>query len=184
MEAGVDKLIRDGKSLAGRVATFFEKLGLLNPGSTATRSVPTQAAVQQVQPVSSNALNVTRVGGVTSLIAGAGGAALLLFKVDKAKDPHAIVVAAYASVGLIVAAALLTVAIIIAADIRARAAIAVATPPPAAAPSHDGTGPSQAARAPASSAGAPTASVGETEIVVLPGHMLQLAWDGQSWRVV
>lgn len=76
--------------------------------------------------MSNNSLKVTRVGGVGALISGAGGAALLLFKVNKSKDPHPIVVAAYISVGVIVAAALVAVAMIIVADIRARAGLASA----------------------------------------------------------
>jgi hypothetical protein len=109
------------------VTTIFESLGLLNKGSANAAAAPNPSEADQVQPVSSNALNVTRVGGVTTLIGGAGAAALAIFSVDKAHDPVSIVVAAYASVGAIVASALLTVAIIIASDIRARSAIAVAT---------------------------------------------------------
>jgi hypothetical protein len=110
---------------------IFERLGVLNPGSSEAAAVPDPADAEKVGPVTSNALNVTRVGGVTALIAGAGAAALALFNVDKATDRTAIVVAAYGSVGLIVSAALLVTAIIIVADIRARATIAVATSPAA-----------------------------------------------------
>jgi hypothetical protein len=113
--------------LAKLVTTIFESVGLLNKGSASAAAAPAQGEADQVQPVSSNALNVTRVGGVATLIGGAGAAALAIFSVDKTHDPVSIVVAAYASVGAIVASALLTVAIIISSDIRARAAIAVAT---------------------------------------------------------
>ncbi len=120
----------DTKRITGfaKVATtIFESLGLLNKGSANAAAAPSPGEANQVQPVSSNALNVTRVGGVVTLISGAGAAALAVFSVDKTHDPASIVVAAYASVGLIVASALFTVAIIISSDIRARAAIAVAT---------------------------------------------------------
>jgi hypothetical protein len=119
------------KSFAGLVATIAESLGILNKGSAKAPAAPGANEAAQVQPISSNALNVTRVGGITSLIAGAGGAALLVFNVNKTTDRASIVVAAYASVGVIVAGALFTVAIIIAADIRARTATAVATAPSA-----------------------------------------------------
>ncbi|HEX4804845.1 MAG TPA: hypothetical protein VFU94_02995 [Conexibacter sp.] len=109
------------------VTRVFEAIGLLNKGSATTPGAPDASDMDRVQPVSTNALNVTRVGGVTAVIGGAGAAALAIFSVDPARDATAVVVAAYASVGLIVAAALVTVAIIIAADIRARQAIAVAT---------------------------------------------------------
>jgi hypothetical protein len=65
---------------------------------------------------------VTRVGGLTALIASAGAAALAIFNVHKGVDQASVVVAAYVSVGAIVAASLLTAAIIISADIRARSA--------------------------------------------------------------
>ncbi|MER5445509.1 hypothetical protein ABT052_24195 [Streptomyces sp. NPDC002766] len=80
--------------------------------------------------MSTNALNVTRVLGLGSLITGTGAAALALFGVDKTDDPS-VVVAAYASVGVIVAAALLTAAIIVSADIRARVAMNAPTALPA-----------------------------------------------------
>jgi hypothetical protein len=118
-------------SIGKILATLGEFLGLLNKGSATAQAAPSPSEVAQLQPVSSNALNVTRVGGLAALISGAGGAALVLFNVDKAKDRASIVVAAYVSVGVIVAAALLAAAIIIMADIRARAAIAVAVSPTA-----------------------------------------------------
>jgi hypothetical protein len=123
------------KSLAGFVATIAESLGILNKGSAKAPAAPDASEAAQVQPISSNSLNVTRVGGIASLIAAAGGASLLIFNVNKTTDRASVVVAAYASVGVIVAGALFTVAIIIAADIRARTATAVATAPaPATAP--------------------------------------------------
>jgi len=114
-------------SLAGWIATAGEIIGILNKNSAKAPAAPGDVA--DVQPISSNTLNVTRVGGVTTLISAAGGAALVLFNVNKTKDRAPIVVAAYLSVGLIVAAALLTVAIIIAADVRARTAVATAVSP-------------------------------------------------------
>lgn len=113
--------------LAKIAAIIFEAVGLLNKGSADAPAAPGPGESNDVQPVSSNALNVTRVGGVATLIGGAGAAALTIFGVDKKTDPHSIVVVAYASVGVIVTGALLAVAIIIAADIRARATIATAT---------------------------------------------------------
>jgi hypothetical protein len=127
MAFGGQSTVRDVTSWASKVTQWAEKLGLLNKGSARQPAAPSN--VSDVQPISTNTLNVTRVGGLTSLIAAAGGAALLLFNVNKTKDPAPIVVAAYASTGVVVAAALLTAAIIITADIRARAAIAV-TPSP------------------------------------------------------
>ena len=137
MAFGGPNTIREATTWAGRIAGWAEKLGLLNKGSARAPAAPSD--VSDVQPISTNTLNVTRVGGLTSLIAAAGGAALLLFNVNKAKDPAAIVVAAYASTGVVVAAALLTAAIIITADIRARAAIAVTPSPKAGARQADVT---------------------------------------------
>jgi hypothetical protein len=121
-----------GADLGRAVSWIFESLGVLNPGSSEAPAIPDPADAEKAGPVTSNALNVTRVGGVAALIVAAGGAALALFSVDKTDDRTAIVVAAYGSVGLIVSASLFVAAIIIAADIRARAAIAVATSPAAA----------------------------------------------------
>jgi hypothetical protein len=119
-------------SFAWLVTLIGESIGLLNKGSANTPAAPGGETGDQTA-VSSNSLNVTRVGGVGALISGAGGAALLLFKVNKAKDPHSIVVAAYISVGVIVAAALVAVAMIIVADIRARSGLAAASATTAAA---------------------------------------------------
>jgi hypothetical protein len=115
------------RDLAHWITKLAEMAGLLNKGSAGMPAVPSD--VSDVQPISSNSLNVTRVGGVTSLITAAGGAAMVLFNVNKAKDRAPVVVAAYLSVGVIVAAALLTVAVIIAADIRARTTIATTVSP-------------------------------------------------------
>jgi hypothetical protein len=117
------------KSLAGWVGIISETLGLLNKGSAKAQAAPNASDVAKLQPISSNTLNVTRVGGIGTLISAAGGAALLLFNVNKTTDRAPIVVAAYLSVGAIVAAALFTVAIIIAADVRARTAVATAVSP-------------------------------------------------------
>jgi hypothetical protein len=111
-------------SLAGLVASAAESIGLLNKGSAKAAAAPGAGDVANLQPISSNTLNVTRVGGVAALISAAGAAALVLFNVNKTTDRASIVVAAYLSVGAIVAAALVTVAIIVAADIRARTAVA------------------------------------------------------------
>jgi hypothetical protein len=124
-----------GKDLASYAAKLFEFFGLLNKGSADAPAAPDPDAAGQTQSVSSNSLNMTRVGGVTSVIAGAGAAALVLFKVDRASDPQAIVAAAYASTGIIVTAALLTVAIIISADIRARSKLAASAQPSSQPPS-------------------------------------------------
>jgi hypothetical protein len=119
------------QSLAGLIGSIFEVLGILNKGSAKAQAAPDSSDVAKLQPISSNTLNVTRVGGITTLISAAGGAALLVFKVNKKTDPAPVVVAAYISVGVIVAAALITVALIIAADVRARTAVATAVAPPA-----------------------------------------------------
>lgn len=117
------------RSLAGWAGIFFEILGLLNKGSAKAPAAPDAGQAAQVQPISSNTLNVTRVGGIGTLISAAGGAALLIFNVNKTTDRAPVVVAAYLSIGAIVTGALLTVAIIIAADVRARAAVATAAAP-------------------------------------------------------
>ena len=132
MSYGGSSTTRKSVSIVRWIATAAESVGLLNKGSAKAPAAPTASDVADVQPVSSNTLNVTRVGGIATLIAAAGGAALLIFNVDKVKDRASVVVAAYVSVGVIVAAALFTVAIIIAADIRARSAIATAVSPKAA----------------------------------------------------
>ena len=119
---------RADNSIVTLVTSAAESFGILNKGSAKT-AAPTASESANVQPVSSNSLNVTRVGGIATLIGAAGGAALLIFNVNKTKDRASIVVAAYVSIGVIVAAALLTVAIIIASDIRARASIAAAVSP-------------------------------------------------------
>jgi len=106
------------------VTKAAESVGLLNKGSATAPAAPA-AGTGGSPAISANTLNVTRVGGLGTLIAGAGGAALLLFHL-KPTTPASEVVAAYISTGVIVAAALLTVAMIICADIRARAAAAVA----------------------------------------------------------
>jgi hypothetical protein len=76
--------------------------------------------------VASNTLNVTRVGGLAAVVASIGAVALALYGVDKATDHVPIVVAAYVSVGAIVAAALISMAITISADVRARGSTSVA----------------------------------------------------------
>lgn len=124
--------------LAHAITTFFESVGLLNKGSADANAVPTSAEAAQIQPVVSNSLNVTRVGGLAALVTSVGAAALAIFNVNKKTDPAMVVMAAYLGAGAIVVAALLAAAIIIAADVRARTAVAVAhsadTPAPAPAP--------------------------------------------------
>lgn len=125
--------------LAHAVATFFESVGLLNKGSADANAVPTDAQAAQIQPIVSNSLNVTRVGGLAALVTSVGAAALAIFNVNKKTDPATVVMAAYLGAGAIVVAALLAAAIIIAADVRARTAVAVAhsadTQTPTASPS-------------------------------------------------
>ena len=127
--------------LAHAITTFFESVGLLNKGSADANAVPTSAEAAQIQPVVSNSLNVTRVGGLAALVTSVGAAALAIFNVNKKTDPATVVMAAYLGAGAIVVAALLAAAIIIAADVRARTAVAVAhsadtpAPAPAASPS-------------------------------------------------
>jgi len=126
--------IQRGEGLGKWATQAFEALGVLNKGSSKAPPVPAPNQVDQpVQAVSTNALNVTRVGGLATLVTAVGAAALAIFKLDKGTTP-APRAAAYASVGLIVAAALVAAAIIIAADIRARTAVATSakaapTPP-------------------------------------------------------
>jgi hypothetical protein len=108
------------------VGKALEALGVLNKGSAGAPATPSPEQAAQSTGISTNALNVTRVGGVTAFIAAVGAAALAIFNVDKAVDKPSIVVAAYIGVGVIVASALLTVAIIINADIRSRVALATA----------------------------------------------------------
>lgn len=108
------------------VTIIGESLGLLNKGSAQMPAALEVGEAEKATPISTNALNVSRVGGVAALITGAGAAAIALFRVEKNQDPVGVVVAAYASVGAIVAASLLAVALIIASDIRARSSIAKA----------------------------------------------------------
>jgi hypothetical protein len=176
MAYGGEQETKRGWDLARIVTTILEAVGLLNKGSAAAPAAPEPGDVDRVQVVSSNALNVTRVGGFGAFIGGAGGAAIALFNVDKGRDATAIVVAAYASVGVIVAAALIAVAVIVAADIRARAAIAVATSkapaaPPAAVSQTDG----QRARQPDQAGDG---------VVVATGHTLMLRFDGEDWEIL
>ena len=123
------------------VTKLFELIGVLNKGSSRSPATPKTGDAAATAGVSSNALNVTRVGGFAAFIASAGAAALAIFNVNSTTTRASIVVAAYASVGAIVAAALLTAAIIISADIRARVAT---NPPPSPSPSPSGAAASKA----------------------------------------
>jgi hypothetical protein len=139
----------DGKGLdtprnpgiATMVTKFFELIGILNKGSSRSPATPKTGDAAATAGVSSNSLNVTRVGGFAAFIASAGAAALAIFNVNSTTTRASIVVAAYASVGAIVSAALLTAAIIISADIRARVAT---NPPPSPSPSPSGPAASKA----------------------------------------
>lgn len=114
---------RDVGGFPVTVTKVFESLGVLNKGSSKSPPTPEVDEAAKTTGISNNTLNVTRVGGLASLIAAAGAAALALFNVHKATDKASIVVAAYISVGAIVVAALLTAAIIISADIRSRTSL-------------------------------------------------------------
>jgi len=107
------------EGVAQWVTKALEAIGLLNKGSAAIAAGNAKDEASEL-PVSSNSLNVTRVGGTGAVIAAAGAAAITLFNVKKGTDPDSIIVAAYASTGLIIAAALVTTAIIISADIKTR----------------------------------------------------------------
>ena len=122
---------------AGLATRLFASIGVLNKGSAQSAATPKADDAAQTAGVSTNALNVTRVGGLAAFIASVGAAALAIFNVNKATDKASIVVAAYISVGVIVASGLLTAAIIISSDIRARVA---ANPPPSSSPSRSPSG--------------------------------------------
>ncbi len=144
--------------LVKAVTTLLESIGVLNKGSADSAATPTVGDAAQTAGVSSNTLNVTRVGGLAAFIASAGAAAIAIFNVNKATDKASIVVAAYISVGAIVAAGLFTAAIIISSDIRARSAvnpIPSPSPSPSSPPSGaaDGTGPAKSATTDASAFG-------------------------------
>lgn len=70
--------------------------------------------------ITSKALNVTRVGGLASLIAAVAAAAGLVFPDPKSTDDVALRLGIPIIRGAIIVAALFSVAIMIAADIRAR----------------------------------------------------------------
>jgi hypothetical protein len=108
----------------------LEKIGLLNNGSSKAPATPSASEAAATAGVSTNALNVTRVAGLATTVTVVGAAALALFHVKSTTDPI-VVVAAYWSVGVIIAAALLTAAIIISADIKSRVAVSTAPAPPA-----------------------------------------------------
>jgi hypothetical protein len=142
MAYGSQDTARAPGGLAHAVTTFFESIGLLNKGSADAKAVPDASEAAKIQPIVSNSLNVTRVGGLAALVTSVGAAALAIFNVKKT-DPAMVVMAAYLGAGAIVVAALLAAAIIISADVRARTAVAVAhspdtqtptAPPSAAAP--------------------------------------------------
>lgn len=117
---------RNSSGLPAILTRAFESIGLLTKGTAAvaTGEAGAEQTPAAVSPVKAPALNVTRVTGVSALIASAGGAALALYGVDKDKDPASTVAAAYGSSGLIVASALIAVAVIVVADIRARSSVA------------------------------------------------------------
>jgi hypothetical protein len=112
---------RKPTGFAAMATRLLETVGVLNKGSADSAAMPQVDDATQAAGISSNALNVTRVGGLAALIVGAGAAAIAIFNVNKATDKASIVVAAYIGVGVIVSSALLTAAIIISSDVRARA---------------------------------------------------------------
>lgn len=112
-----------GQGVAQWTTKALESIGLLNKGSAAIAAGEAKDEANEL-PVASPSLNVTRVGGTAAVITAAGAAAITLFNVKAGTDPDSIVVAAYASTGLIIAAALVTTAIIISADIKARSSAA------------------------------------------------------------
>jgi hypothetical protein len=136
---------RKSTGFAAILTTVLEAVGVLNKGSAGSAATPKIGDAAQTAGISSNALNVTRVGGLAALISGAGAAAIAVFNVNKGTDKASIVVAAYISVGVIVAAALLTAAIIISSDIRAR--VAASAPPPALGPASTDAAKAEAAAA-------------------------------------
>jgi hypothetical protein len=113
------------------VTRLFEAVGVLNKGSAASAATPPTDVAAQTTGVSNNALNVTRVGGLASLVTVVGSAAFAIFKVSN--QPVAVKVAGYASVGVIIAAALITAAIITSADIRSRTVLNAQAASPSAA---------------------------------------------------
>lgn len=129
MAFGGDNTKRQGMGdwLVVAVTYIGEFFGLLNKGSAKQPAGADAEDAKTVTNISSNSLNVTRVG-LVGLIAGAGAAAVAIFNVDKGTDRAPVVVAAFASIGVIVAAALIAAAVIIASDIRARKDVAVASP--------------------------------------------------------
>jgi hypothetical protein len=128
-----DTMKRRPNGLPALATKALESIGLLNKGSAALSQAPSSpsepgAAAPETgepPPVVDPALNVTRVGGTTALITGAGGAFLTLTNLTD-QTPDAVRVAAYAGTAVVVAAALIATAIMIVADIRARSALAVA----------------------------------------------------------
>jgi Zn-dependent alcohol dehydrogenase len=118
--------VRRNDGWAKAWTAVFEAVGLLNKGSKDAPAAPTADEASEVTAIGSNALNVTRVGGLAAVVTTVGAAAMALF--NTTNEPTAVVVAAYGGCALVIAAALLTAAIIIAADIRARKDIAVTTP--------------------------------------------------------
>jgi hypothetical protein len=141
---------RSPTGFAGVATRIFASIGVLNKGSAESAATPKADDAAQTAGVSTNTLNVTRVGGLAALIASVGAAALAIFNVNKATDRASIVVAAYLSVGVIVASGLLTAAIIISSDIRARVA---ANPSPSPAGTPASANPPKAATADANSFG-------------------------------
>jgi hypothetical protein len=122
--------LRKTGGFAAVLTRAFEAVGLLNKGSSKAPATPSARDAAATAGVSTNALNVTRVAGLATTVTAVGAAALALFHVKSTTNP-VIVVAAYSSVGVIIAAALLTAAIIISADIKSRTAVSAAPAAPA-----------------------------------------------------
>jgi hypothetical protein len=106
------------------VTKALESVGLLNKGSSTTSATPKPDENASTVGVSTNSLNVTRVGGMSSLTIAVGTAALTLFQLNNKTSSEARA-AAYLAVGIMVAAALVATAVILQSDVRSRTKIEV-----------------------------------------------------------
>jgi hypothetical protein len=106
------------------VTKALESIGLLNKGSSKTSATPSPGEDAGTVGISTNSLNVTRVGGMTSLTVAVGTAALTLFQLNAGTAAEARA-AAYLAVGFMVSAALIATAIILQSDVRARARLEI-----------------------------------------------------------
>ena len=106
------------------VTKALESVGLLNKGSSKSSVTPTPDENAGTVGVSTNSLNVTRVGGMSSLTVAVGTAALTLFQLKPNTAPEARA-AAYLAVGFMVSAALIATAVILQSDVRSRTKIEI-----------------------------------------------------------